>query len=351
MNLQKIANARFRISAKDNRTVVVNDDGAVDIISSNGFNTIWSDITQVNATKYCTIGLKTDCTVVYVGDDGPVIRAISNWRDIIAISSNDHSSYGVRADGTVVVAGALEDDERSQISSWRNVVALSCSKYMTAAVKKDGTISSFGTLRIPHKGGVTVNFNWRDITAVSINSFNAVGIKSNATVVSYGHIAHETKPDSMENIVFDKIDLSDWRNIVSVDTSDYAVIGVKANGTVVWDGVLIREITEDSFGDEKRIFGKFDLSGWRDIIAVSVGKQHIIGMKSDGSLIATGNNKHSQCDVSKEQLAKQRQLLQEKREKQQQSMLWKEQGLCRHCGGTLKKGLIFTKCTSCGKNN
>lgn len=34
---------------------------------------------------------------------------------------------------------------------------------------------------------------------------------------------------------------------------------------------------------------------------------------------------------------------------QAQREQWRKQGRCRHCGGTLKKGLLFTKCSACGK--
>ena len=37
---------------------------------------------------------------------------------------------------------------------------------------------------------------------------------------------------------------------------------------------------------------------WTDIVAVSAGYYHTVGLKADGTVVAVGNNQFSQCDVS-----------------------------------------------------
>ncbi|WP_240986091.1 RCC1 domain-containing protein [Acididesulfobacillus acetoxydans] len=41
-----------------------------------------------------------------------------------------------------------------------------------------------------------------------------------------------------------------------------------------------------------------NVSGWRDIVAVAAGCAHTIGLKSDGTVVAVGDNEYGQCDVS-----------------------------------------------------
>jgi alpha-tubulin suppressor-like RCC1 family protein len=41
-----------------------------------------------------------------------------------------------------------------------------------------------------------------------------------------------------------------------------------------------------------------DVSGWRDIVAVSAGRAHTVGLGSDGTVVAVGDNEYGQCGVS-----------------------------------------------------
>ena len=61
-------------------------------------------------------------------------------------------------------------------------------------------------------------------------------------------------------------------------------VGCKADGTVVAVGS-----NED---------GQCDVSGWRDVVAVSAGYRHTVGLKADGTVVAMGWNEYGQCDVS-----------------------------------------------------
>ncbi len=61
-------------------------------------------------------------------------------------------------------------------------------------------------------------------------------------------------------------------------------VGVKADGTVVATGE----------NDD----GQCNVSKWKDIIAVAAGYGHTVGLKADGTVVATGNNDDGQCNVS-----------------------------------------------------
>lgn len=62
------------------------------------------------------------------------------------------------------------------------------------------------------------------------------------------------------------------------------VVGIKADGTVVAGG--------------SNNYGQCNVSNWADIIAVSAGTSHTVGLKADGTVVAVGNNDCQQCDVS-----------------------------------------------------
>lgn len=78
-----------------------------------------------------------------------------------------------------------------------------------------------------------------------------------------------------------------WDDIVERDTIGtemYHTVALKTDGTVV------------AVGDNE--YGKCDVSGWTDIVAVAADTWHTIGLKADGTVVAVGYNKNGQCDVS-----------------------------------------------------
>jgi len=79
-----------------------------------------------------------------------------------------------------------------------------------------------------------------------------------------------------------------WHNYINppdvVSVGNYHTVGLKSDGTVIAIGE-----NED---------GQCNVSDWKDIVAVFAGDYHTIGLKSDGTVIATGKNKFGQCDVS-----------------------------------------------------
>ncbi len=102
---------------------------------------------------------------------------------------------------------------------------------------------------------------------------HTAGLKSDGTVVATGR--------NNEG----EFDVSGWRDIVAVSVDYDHTVGLKSNGTVVATGY--------------NKYGQCNVSGWRNIVAVSAGSFHTVGLKSDGTVVATGdNNEDGECDVS-----------------------------------------------------
>ena len=60
-------------------------------------------------------------------------------------------------------------------------------------------------------------------------------------------------------------------------------VGLRSDGTVV------------ALGDND--YGQCNVGDWRDIIRVAAGYAHTIGLKSGGSIVAVGNNAYGQCNL------------------------------------------------------
>ena len=80
--------------------------------------------------------------------------------------------------------------------------------------------------------------------------------------------------------------LSLWDDIAqrdSIATGFSQTVGLKSDGTVVATG--------------SNSCGKCDVSDWTDIVAVAAGDYHTVGLRSDGTVVAVGDDNAWQCDV------------------------------------------------------
>ena len=77
-----------------------------------------------------------------------------------------------------------------------------------------------------------------------------------------------------------------WREVnpgKTIDTSGIHIVGVKNDGTVV------------ATGDNTN--GQCNVGNWRDIVSVAAGYMHTVGLRFDGTVVATGYNAHGECNV------------------------------------------------------
>ena len=108
---------------------------------------------------------------------------------------------------------------------------------------------------------------------VSAGADHTVGLKSDGTVAAVGLK------------VYGRIDVSGWRDIVAISAGADHTVGLKSDRTVVAVG--------------RNDFGQVFVSKWRDIVAISAGYGYTVGLKSDGTVVAVGRNDFEQVFVSK----------------------------------------------------
>ena len=78
-----------------------------------------------------------------------------------------------------------------------------------------------------------------------------------------------------------KFEITDWKDIVAVSMGGGHAIGLRGDGTVL------------ARGDNS--FGQCDIANWTDITAISTGFDYTIGLRSDGTVIAAGHNVRECC--------------------------------------------------------
>lgn len=215
-----------------------------------------------------TVGLKSDGTVVAVGQNKDGQCDVNDWADIIAISAGYRHTVGLKSDGTVVATG-WNDSGQCDVSDWTDIVAISAKASRTLGLKSDGTVVTAGW-NVYGQWDVS---DWTDIVAVSEGTRHMVGLKSDGTVVGVG-----------KNNEDGRFGVSTWTDIVAVSAGHLHTVGLKADGTVV------------AIGNNE--FGQCNVNSWTDIVAISAGEYHTLGLKFDGTVVAVGKNDFGPCDVN-----------------------------------------------------
>lgn len=108
--------------------------------------------------------------------------------------------------------------------------------------------------------------------------FDAEGkvfLKSDGTVIVAGELG-----SGFEHVV------SNWTDIVDISIGEHHTVGLASDGSVGAVGI-------GNFS-----FDQCDVTSWTDIVAISAGLNHTVGLKSNGTVAAVGDNSVNQCDVT-----------------------------------------------------
>ena len=65
----------------------------------------WTGITQVAAGYHHTVGLKSDGTVVAVGNNGYGQLNVESWTGVTQVAAGNTHTVGLRSDSTVLAVG------------------------------------------------------------------------------------------------------------------------------------------------------------------------------------------------------------------------------------------------------
>lgn len=294
--------------------------------------------TLIAGGYYYTVGVKSDGTVLAVGNNRYGECDVSNWRNIIAVASGGEYTVGLKSDGTVVATGR-NDVGQCDVSEWREIVAIAAAAFGTVGLRSDGTVVA--TREVDKEC-----LNWRDVIEISMGTFrNVYGLRSDgeyySTSSSHKHRNNEkvaafingedTNCGDIDNrcklIMQDGTVESEYiklNDIIAGCNVSVITAGLKSDGTIV-----VAERTNMKFS----LFNELEDedSMWKDIVAVSGRGNHIVGLKSDGRVVAFEHRAdHKTCrylDVGKwklcdsvENFEQERQEIELKRQQQEKEL-------------------------------
>jgi uncharacterized repeat protein (TIGR02543 family) len=260
----------FMVSAGDLHTVGLKSNGTVLAVGDNTHGQCnvgsWTTITQVTAGGFHTVGLKSDGTVVATGNNNYGQCNVGGWTGIVQVAAGGYHTVGLKSDGSVVAVGYNYYGQRN-VGGWTDIIEVAADGFNTVGLKSDGTVVATGN----NWYGQRNVSGWTNIIQVTAGSYHTVGLRSNGAVVAVGDNAKG------------QCNVGGWTNIIQIAAGGSHTVGLRANGTVV------------AVGDNYH--GQRNVSGWTGIIQVTAGWQHTVGVKSDGTVVAVGWNEYGECNV------------------------------------------------------
>lgn len=232
----------------------------------------WTNLIAVSVGESHTVGLRSNGTVVAVGSNVSAQCNVFNWKDIVAISAGKNHTVGLRSNGTVVVTGDYSYGQCNTLN-WRDIVAVSAGENHTVGLRKDGTVMAVGD----NSSGQCNVKGLNNILAISAGENDTVVLRSDGIVMGIGKTQFLSRRGTYT------ADEQSWKDIVAVSVGRSHILGLRSGGEIAF-------INYDKWNN-------FDLKNWENIVCVSSGLEHIVGLKSDGTVVATGKNLCGQCDV------------------------------------------------------
>lgn len=224
----------------------------------------WTDIVSVAAGGYHSVGLKADGTVVAVGDMEYGECDVQHWTNIVSIAACERITIGLKENGTIVFTGEIDRYELDDLRNLTNVAAIYANSSSIFVLTKDGTITWTNGIQI-----------WKEeydfISFANDGSDNYAGLRSDGTVLIGGRYP---------------TDVTGFDQIAQLACGHDFTAGVRRDGTVILAGTN-QNVSE--------------CENWNDVVLIDaegINGGHVVALRSDGTVVATGDNKYGECDVS-----------------------------------------------------
>ena len=292
------------------RTVGLRADGTVLDTKSNYAVSKWSGIVQIASGISVVAGLTDSERVAFIQEDvwtNEVASSgyISGWTNIKSITSDGIGIVGITESGSVLMEGRndLSSFDLSQLSG---AVSIEDSGDFLAGLLPGGTVAITG-----HTFGIDFSdvSDWTDIIEISAKGSDIIGLKADGTAIAGPNYPGEAaakvsewtnivsvcalgqdvfaglKSDGTIVITTDKWDLSDWSNVVTIAGNSEHIVALRSDGTVLAAGYYPSDVLDAA-------------AEWTDIVALADTSDHLVGLKSDGTVVAAGGNNYGQCNLS-----------------------------------------------------
>lgn len=310
----------------------------------------WRDIVAVDCDESGTVGLTKDGRVKYTGWNVHKESGCMSWSGIKQVVMSSDCVFGLKNDGTVVAtpSHAHVNSQAPDVTTWRNIVELRRMGECVVGIDTNGKAISV----VRNYYGRTENercYAKEGIIDAAVGDYDSViTMKKDGTCGAFS--PSQYKPQEIVKLYMlskrpiallsdGKVIMEEWKAKRAVDrfATDHA-----SEKMVAVSGSLY---TSAFLSENGRIYVVCD-SGYRSSGELSAGEPFGKGFQLFDSFTKMMDEKDAAIAKAEAEKAAAEQRGKEEEAKKAER---RTQGVCQYCGGTLKKGLFSTKCTSCGK--
>ena len=257
------------------------------------------------------------------GEKDGKARSLALWakcRPNVTLDAGSGFSVAIGADGKILKNELPAEDSTFgptgdyDFSAWTDVASIRAGSSHVAAIRKNGHAlaqESPGVLHLISHTACTDVAGWDNLVAIAAGENRTIGLTADGRLYVSGDSTGILK--DVASLVMGA------RNCIDVDTYGKMTAVLRADGTVFCvgetvDGLdVLTDITAISVGGEHvvclRADGtvaacgnnddhQCDVEDWTEIVAVSAGQYHTLGLRADGTVVACGNNKDGRCEVA-----------------------------------------------------
>lgn len=205
-------------------------------------------------------------------------------------SHNNIIAAGIRNSATITntnhvkIVGNSEHGQQ-KVDEWEKIVSIDVYGNLTIGLQDDNVAKIAGTF----DGNKTINpENWYDLVDVAAGEQFVVGLKSSGSVIADGHPSDG------------QLEVSEWEKVIVIDAGSRFTVGLTRDKELLFAGFDNGQADEfDNLSEEQK-------NEWKDVVNIAAsggekggrGGGHTVGLKSDGTLVAVGDNTYGQCDFS-----------------------------------------------------
>ena len=307
----------------------------------------WKDVAALAGTETSLACLRRDGTILVTEPDlggNSTIDEILSMTDAVQAVWKGESLAVLCKDGTVKNAGYVEywREDTAEVNDWQNVAMLASNNSELAGLLKDGSVVrtefegvSVSRSMIEELGAEEARevaekqkemtpdliSEWKGITEISLGDSHAVGLLEDGSAVAAGFPENIGEVDYNTGLTLDgSCQVDEWTELQQILALFDETIGLRTNGTLLttaempeewkqysdiesiwgheWTAAAIRSDGTVVYlykGDDS--YGQNNVSGWTDMVQLSIGENHTVGLRADGTVTAVGDNYAGQCDV------------------------------------------------------